>query len=689
MANETSVASASSARGQPIPYITAVWAGVPMDEIVAGLAAGTILSPSGAPAGWRPGGAAAATDTGSETSALQADARAILQSAGNDKGSPAQGVVDRAQVSTWLRALDPGLDAGGFDRIWAAAGATDAQRASVLSDFLGKTLLGSAGGVAGDSAARSALDRFTDNAAHRATVVDLSGMTGAELAGLAGTDIGYRHALQQMQPLALVGNRGLFAAVNADGHLDRFDPDTGEALLSDAWLADRGKFMAWRSAEIAGANTALASAQGWTFTDHGQVSAEGSPLVVNLQGTDASAEPHQVIFGNATAETLRGGSGTDRIYGGAGADTLRGGAGADRLEGGDGDDLAMGGAGNDQLLGNRGADELDGGGGRDVLVAGSGDDVLAGGGGDDRLEGGAGRDTYLFDAGDGRDTIDDADGQGSIVVDGIAVSGAMAPANDGWTTADGRFVLAFDGSNGEVGTLTIRSTAPDASAGDAIVVEDWTNGDLGISLQGLDTASPTPATDAQATNLPQAGEAGVTTTSSDIHYGDTAPYQGTSSGSGPADTADAVASAVDASAGSPADAPGDTGDGADGNNSGSTAEAFDFDAALAGLLGSPESNFNAIDPAHIQQAIDAFSGVLEPPDVHQGASAIEADGFDALTDADIADALAANSADYDADEVPGTPTALRAPELLQTEGLALQADSGTTVPMTSSTAQRR
>lgn len=627
MANESNVASAFTGQGLPIPYITAVWAGVPMDEILAGLAAGSILAPPGAPAGWHPIGANPVVNSAGNTAALQADARAAIQSASQNAG---------------------------------------------------------------------ALDRRIDDASHRARAVDLNGKSGAELAALAATDIGYRYALEQMQPLAQVGDRSLFAAVNADGHLDRFDPDTGEALLSDAWLADRGKFMAWRSAEIAGTDTSLATAQGWTFTDHGHVTADGQPLVVALQGTDATAVSHQVIFGNATAETLRGGAGTDRIYGGAGDDMLRGGAGADRLEGGDGNDLALGGAGNDQLLGNRGADDLDGGGGRDLLDGGSGDDMLAGGGGDDRLEGGAGHDAYHFDVGDGHDVIVDADGRGDVIVDGIAVSGSMAQADGAWTSADGRFELAFDGADGGAGTLTIRSTVANAAAGDTITIEDWSNGDLGISLQGFADAASANATDTHAS---LAQNTAVTTDTSSptaiavpvIHDGDTAPHQGASSGDAPVD-GHATASISDDGTGTAADAPGDDSDGSDGSGgtgAGNAGEAFDFDTAFTGLLGAPDDTLNAIDPARMQQAIDAFSGVLEPPDVPQAAFATEHAGAEALTDADIADALAANSADFDADEIASTEAALRAPEWLQTEGLALQSDGSSGAPLPGNTAQRR
>ncbi|WP_171029942.1 peroxidase family protein [Enterobacter sp. MF024] len=91
--------------------------------------------------------------------------------------------------------------------------------------------------------------------------------------------------------------------------------------------------------------------------------------------------------GNATANTITGGSGNDSLYGMGGNDQLNGGAGNDSLDGGDGADNLQGGAGNDKLTG------------------GAGNDRLEGGQGDDILNGGAGNDTFVFSAGFGRDRI--------------------------------------------------------------------------------------------------------------------------------------------------------------------------------------------------------------------------------------------------------------------------------------------
>lgn len=93
----------------------------------------------------------------------------------------------------------------------------------------------------------------------------------------------------------------------------------------------------------------------------------------------------QVIFGSvgndANTTALSGGSADDRIYG----------------------DL-----GDDQLYGNEGSDYLEGGAGNDRLVGGTGAD---------RLYGGTGNDTYMFLADAQGGLINDADGNGSILVE--------------------------------------------------------------------------------------------------------------------------------------------------------------------------------------------------------------------------------------------------------------------------------
>jgi Ca2+-binding RTX toxin-like protein len=115
--------------------------------------------------------------------------------------------------------------------------------------------------------------------------------------------------------------------------------------------------------------------------------AEGDVLV-NIENVTGSKLADKLI-GNASANVLDGGKGSDRISGEGGAD---------KLLGGGGDDVLSGDADNDELRGGAGADDLSGG---------SGDDKLLGDAGDDVMRGGAGADT--FDGGDGIDTVDYSD----------------------------------------------------------------------------------------------------------------------------------------------------------------------------------------------------------------------------------------------------------------------------------------
>jgi trimeric autotransporter adhesin len=172
------------------------------------------------------------------------------------------------------------------------------------------------------------------------------------------------------------------------------------------------------------------------------------------------------LYGEAGKDTLYGGAGNDRLLGGSEADTLYGDfkdpdsnsadSGDDTLVGGGGIDTLYGGQGNDilygdeesteserfgfgdTLYGGKGKDTLYGGGGNDQLDGGQDDDIIVGGEGNDTLQGGAGLDTYKFgsstpgSAGDywGKDTITDADGQGSIQINGQTLQGSFTSYGD-------------------------------------------------------------------------------------------------------------------------------------------------------------------------------------------------------------------------------------------------------------------
>ena len=75
-----------------------------------------------------------------------------------------------------------------------------------------------------------------------------------------------------------------------------------------------------------------------------------------------------------------------------------------------------GGKFDDHLYGLGGEDELFGGGGNDTLEGNDDNDQLTGGVGNDYLLGGAGDDTYHFSAGHGHDTIQDVEGQNTLII---------------------------------------------------------------------------------------------------------------------------------------------------------------------------------------------------------------------------------------------------------------------------------
>lgn len=137
--------------------------------------------------------------------------------------------------------------------------------------------------------------------------------------------------------------------------------------------------------------------------------------------------------------------------------------------------------GDDVLQGGRGSNGLSGGEGDDTLAGGPGDDELDGGPGDDRLFGGRDFDRYVFALGGGHDEVVDSDGQGSIEVDGVAVTGAGALQSNAstWQTRDAnvRFVLVDRGGGQQALVIGF------AGRRDSIAILGWSPGqNLGITL---------------------------------------------------------------------------------------------------------------------------------------------------------------------------------------------------------------
>ena len=133
--------------------------------------------------------------------------------------------------------------------------------------------------------------------------------------------------------------------------------------------------------------------------------------------------------------SLLAGTATGITGGIAGFENLYGGDGGDTLTGSNGPNVIFGGGGGDVLSGLSGIDLLYGEGGNDTVSGGADADMLSGGGGTNTLAGGLGDDTYAFSATGASDTVNEAAGQGTDVLDFAYVSGAGIDATISGTIA--------------------------------------------------------------------------------------------------------------------------------------------------------------------------------------------------------------------------------------------------------------
>ena len=277
-------------------------------------------------------------------------------------------------------------------------------------------------------------------------VESLVGKSAAQLFTLASTDMAYRYALRELNPFALTGID--YARHNIGGRLDNVDAASGLGL-SVQWLQSRSHML-------------------HALLDYNLV--DGS-INAGAIGGHFEDRPRDIIFGPLDSTTAR------IVFGGDGqALVTSGSAVGDSLFGASGDDSLSGRAGDDYLEGGLGADTLDGGSGNDGLLGGGGDDTLIAGGGTDVLDGGSGFDSYYAEAGEGRVVIRDGDGAGQVFLSGELVAGGARQSGNSYVSEEGGFKLSFVGDLDAAGTLVV---------GDALHIENFHNGDLGIVLEGV------------------------------------------------------------------------------------------------------------------------------------------------------------------------------------------------------------
>lgn len=324
------------------------------------------------------------------------------------------------------------------------------------------------------------------------SLVDMSIETlkgNALLPGDTGT--AYRYAVENLNPFAVIGAN--YTQFSNPGDYDVYDSTTGNGAITLEYLKDRATFLANKlsvnTSVFPSVTGAAISASSWTYYRDNQSSYEIGSSAVSM---------HQMIFGNATDETIDGSLiWGDRLYGGDGTDTINGKGGDDYIEGnegndallsgGDGTDTILGGQGDDLLDGGTGNDTLDGGLDNDTLRGGEDNDQLTGGIGNDQLEGGAGFDTYIYNTGDGKDRIEDTNTTGMIKVNGqILIGGLKKAEHTDWTSPDGTITYSMPGTD-----LVV------ALNGTTIMTvnENFQSGQFGIRLVDLPTFADTTRTE--------------------------------------------------------------------------------------------------------------------------------------------------------------------------------------------------
>ena len=312
-----------------------------------------------------------------------------------------------------------------------------------------------------------ALHAVAANASQSFSIESLVSMPAATIksGALAQGGAAIRFALDRLLPFSVKGID--YTAIPASQSLDVISDDERSGRFTLPWIEDRSELLSWLLARnMKDAATVLQRNDGGDsidFTWYSPSNSRETLRVVRNLGA-APSQSIQVFFGGDNADVFQGYGKNDRLYGSTGDDLLEGQGGDDRLQGDDG------------------ADRLFGGSGNDVLVGGPGDDVIEGGPGRDRLEGGPGFDTYVLTSADGHDVIHDVDRLGKIMLDGVQIAGGTGADGLFWNS-EHTIAYSFSGDLADTGTLSIAGS---------VVVENFHNGDFGITLNDVGSGPAAP-----------------------------------------------------------------------------------------------------------------------------------------------------------------------------------------------------
>ncbi|MDZ4255315.1 MAG: hypothetical protein U1A72_22320, partial [Sulfuritalea sp.] len=271
--------------------------------------------------------------------------------------------------------------------------------------------------------------------------------TSQSLASLARSDFGALIALQDLSALYVRGTTAaaqaqlaeIWQASRANSYASWLaDKSTATpSTFTDQWLTDRAAMLTWMN-QARTKDTAFSPNQ--LYVDTTQFSGQtwnfqsydlDQSVLVRASGS-VNPDVHHVLFGSDNGGLMRGGDYSDRLYGMGGDDTINGGKDADYLEGG------------------------------------------------------AGNDTYVIAADDGNDTILDSDGLGSIEIAGVTLNGGDHVAPNVWKKNSITYTFVPD-TNGR-GRLHINSSAG------STIVQNFANGNLGITLPDAYAPAAAPTT---------------------------------------------------------------------------------------------------------------------------------------------------------------------------------------------------